>query len=220
MCPLPFFGIQILAKRDLYVTQNSIPAYIFQNLAAAKVKILPKIEAFSTAECTPLWKLRGLQEITPRNPRILRLGLTGGSDQLRIFSCCSWHCPGWLYHWPWICTFIIIRPQNLFFCCEKSVGANRLKFKFPAIKSAARIKEGGGGGMFRQITKCFFWQVYLSHFCYSRTNFFCDSFLTNLNYTNWKKFCLVEINTNDNLIEHFASCYYFNNPLLIQMHVL
>ena len=84
------FWVQILAKRDLYVTQNSIPAYIFQNLAAAKVKILPKIEAFSTAECTPLWKLRGLQEITPRNPRILRLGLTGGgSDQLRIFSCCS-----------------------------------------------------------------------------------------------------------------------------------
>ena len=171
------FWVQILAKRDLYVTQNSIPAYIFQNLAAAKVKILPKIEAFSTAECTPLWKLRGLQEITPRNPRILRLGLTGGgSDQLRIFSCCSWHCPGRLYHWPWICTFIIIRPQNLFFCCEKSVGANRLKFKFPAIKSAARIKEGGGGGMFRQITKCFFWQVYLSHFCYSRTNFFVTLF--------------------------------------------
>ena len=199
-------------KGSLCYVEKYTCLYIFQNLAAAKVKILPKIEAFSTAECTPLWKLRGLQEITPRNPRILRLGLTGGgSDQLRIFSCCSWHCPGRLYHWPWICTFIIIRPQNLFFCCEKSVGANRLKFKFPAIKSAARMKEGGGGGMFRQITKCFFWQVYLSHFCYSRTNFFCDSFLTNFNYTNWKKFCLVEINTNDNLIEHFASCYYYTS---------
>ena len=106
-------------KGSLCYVEKYTCLYIFQNLAAAKVKILPKIEAFSTAECTPLWKLRGLQEITPRNPRILRLGLTGGgSDQLRIFSCCSWHCPGRLYHWPWICTFIIIRPQNLFFCCE------------------------------------------------------------------------------------------------------
>ena len=57
----------------------------------------------------------------------------------------------------------------------KSVGANRLKFKFPAIKTSARIKEGGGGGMFRQITKCFF-DKSICHICVIQGHIFCDFF--------------------------------------------